>query len=160
MSLRSESRCMAIVFLWRLHGNLQAARGGRPRTPSVGLRPPRMRNIFTINEMMVKRCTVKCTSLWLILSVSGRCELARSSPILAAQVLSLYGAGEGSCWRRCGFSRGTCAAKRVSTRSIGAGPHPFSTPAPQIPHTCATRTARDLRRVRPVNWMMAENHYL
>ena len=47
------------------------------------------------------------------------------------------GAGRFTFWRRCDFWDGTCAAKRPCKRSSGAGPHPFSTPAPISPHTYA-----------------------
>ena len=53
-----------------------------------------------------------------------------------ARVSWFAGAGVECCWRECGFCLGTCAAKRASARSNGAGPTPFSTPAPTTTHTC------------------------
>ena len=48
-------------------------------------------------------------------------------------------------WRRCVFGRGTCTANRPPTPSSGAGPHPFSTPAPNTPDTC-TKNRHYLRQ--------------
>ena len=48
-------------------------------------------------------------------------------------------------WRRCVFGRGTCTANRPLTPSSGAGPHPFSTPAPNTPDTC-TKNRHYLRQ--------------
>ena len=47
------------------------------------------------------------------------------------------GAGRFTFWRRCVIWDGTCAANRPYLLSIGAGPHPLSSPAPTSPHTCA-----------------------
>ena len=86
------------------------------------------------------------------------------------------GAGMPYSWRRCDFWWGTCAAKRSPARSSGAGPHPFSPPAPSSPNTCSAN-AGDLRhdtgrrhweanRVLQCAWFAADvvragkNHYL
>jgi hypothetical protein len=74
----------------------------------------------------------------------------KSSAILM-QVPVLLGAGIATYWRRCVFLLWTCAAKRAYTHSSGAGPQPFSTPAPADLGTCATdiiylrQSARGLR---------------
>ena len=47
------------------------------------------------------------------------------------------GAGGPHSWRRWYFGGGTCAVNRGSVRCAGAGPHPFSSPAPKHPYTCA-----------------------
>ena len=60
----------------------------------------------------------------------------------AAQVLPLSGAGAPHSWRRWVFWWGTCTAKRSPTRSSGAGPHPFSSPAPKTIGTCANPFSR------------------
>ena len=57
-----------------------------------------------------------------------------------SSVLPRIGAGVGGYWRRCGFSLGTCSAKQASVRSNGAGPHPFSAPAPKDHETCTTQS--------------------
>ena len=51
------------------------------------------------------------------------CFLAQVDSILGAGVF--FGGGE------------TCAVNRGSVRCTGAGPHPFSSPAPKHPYTCA-----------------------
>ena len=53
------------------------------------------------------------------------------------QVGPILGAGIPHSWRRWVFWWGTCAAKRAPTHYSGAGPHPFSSPAPTYPYTCA-----------------------
>ena len=53
-----------------------------------------------------------------------------------AQVCPVLGAGMPHSWRRWGFWWGTCAAKWAPTHYTGAGPHPFSSPAPKHPYTC------------------------
>ena len=47
------------------------------------------------------------------------------------------GAGGQHSWRRWFFGGETCAVNRGSVRCTGAGPHPFSSPAPKHPYTCA-----------------------
>ena len=49
----------------------------------------------------------------------------------------MLGAGGWYSWRRCDFEWGTCAAKRSSTLSSGAGGAAVPTPAPPGPYTCA-----------------------
>lgn len=51
-------------------------------------------------------------------------------------------------WRRCAFTLVTCTANLHSTHSSGAAPHPFSTPAPNTPDTCA-QSALHLHQPRP-----------
>ena len=53
-----------------------------------------------------------------------------------SSVLPRIGAGVGVYRRRCVFPLGTCSAKQASVRSNGAGPHPFSAPAPKDHETC------------------------
>ena len=57
-----------------------------------------------------------------------------------SSVLPCIGAGVGGYWRRCVFPLGTCSAKQASVRSNGAGPHPFSAPAPKDHETCTTQS--------------------
>lgn len=57
-----------------------------------------------------------------------------------SSVLPRIGAGVGGYWRRCVFPLGTCSAKQASVRSNGAGPHPFSAPAPKDHETCTTQS--------------------
>ena len=65
-----------------------------------------------------------------------------------AQVVPVLGAGVACFGRRCAFTLWTCVttARRMSFH--GAGPHPFSTPAPTPPYTCASK-ALHLRRQGP-----------
>ena len=68
-----------------------------------------------------------------------------------AQVPGFLGAG-------VFFGRGTCTANRHPTPSSGAGPHPFSTPAPNTPDTCA-KNRHHLRQLScfPVaKWVFAK----
>ena len=55
----------------------------------------------------------------------------------ATVVFPQLGAGPRPHWRWWVFGRGTCTAKRAPTHSDGAGPHPFSPPAPKPPSACA-----------------------
>ena len=59
------------------------------------------------------------------------------SAALPAQVNTFSGAGGQHSWRRWDFEGGTCAANRGSVHCAGAGPYPFSSPAPKRPYTCA-----------------------
>ena len=61
----------------------------------------------------------------------------RSSPSSSAQASGGFGAGHQPSWRKCGFRVGTCARKWALAHSGGAGHTPFSTPAPELGHTCA-----------------------
>ena len=70
---------------------------------------------------------------------AGAASFWRRCCILLAQVLHPFGAGAASFWRRCGFWVGTCARKWTCTHCSGAGLAPFSTPAPFTPRTCATK---------------------
>ena len=47
------------------------------------------------------------------------------------------GAGGQHSWRRWFFGGETCAVNRGSVHCTGAGPHPFSSPAPKHPYTCS-----------------------
>ena len=53
------------------------------------------------------------------------------------QVCGFTSAGQHLFWRRWDFEGGTCAANRGSVHCAGAGPYPFSSPAPKRPYTCA-----------------------
>ena len=75
----------------------------------------------------------------------------RRSQASLAQVPGFLGAG-------VFFGRGTCTANRPPTPSSGAGPHPFSTPAPNTPDTCA-KNRHHLRQLScfPVaKWVFAK----
>ena len=77
--------------------------------------------------------------------------LAQVRPILGAGVpilgagVPILGAGTPHSWRRWGFGWGTCATAGHRTTIRGAGPHPFSSPAPKHPYTCA-KTPLHLRQ--------------
>ena len=70
-------------------------------------------------------------------------SLAAISPQNAAtekplvQVPLCFGTGLLLFWRRCAFGVETCSIRCCRSPFRGAGPHPFSTPAPRTPYTCA-----------------------
>ena len=66
-------------------------------------------------------------------------HLHQHIPRPTAQVCPILGAGMPYSWRRWGFWWGTCAAKRAPTHYSGAGPAPFSSPAPKTISTCARK---------------------
>ena len=61
----------------------------------------------------------------------------RRSTSFLAQVNFFSGAGQHLFWRRWDFWGGTCATPGHRTAIRGAGPHPFFSPAPKHPYTCA-----------------------